>query len=246
MTGEASATSHGRTPLRRVQHFFLTHRLTRPLAARPRLFFSVLAGVALGVFLPGTWRSETRMLLAWNGGTVLYLILAGLMILRDDHETMTRRARTQDDGRFVMLTLSIVAAVASIGAIVAELAATKSMEGLMKGLHIGLAAATIVTAWTFIHLTFALHYAHEYASERRRRDDCEPKLRGGLDFPDTVTPSYFDFLYFSYVIGVASQTADIVVCSPMMRRIVLVHGVVSFFFNTTILALTINIAAGLI
>ncbi|MDB5649114.1 MAG: conserved rane protein of unknown function [Hyphomicrobiales bacterium] len=246
MTEDATRNSYRRGHLRRVQHFFLKARVTRPLAARPRLFFSFLAGFATAFLLPAEWRAATSMLIGWNVGTILYVLLAGFMILRADHETMTRRARTQDDGRFVMLTLSIIAAVASIGAIVAELGATKSMDGVEKGLHIGLAVLTIVSAWTYIHLTFALHYAHEYASERRRREDCEPKLRGGLDFPDTVTPSYGDFLYFSYVIGVASQTADVMVCSPMMRRIVLVHGVVSFFFNTTILALTINIAAGLI
>jgi uncharacterized membrane protein len=105
---------------------------------------------------------------------------------------------------------------------------------------------TIATGWTFIHLTFALHYAHEYASEHRRRPELDDKIRGGLQFPDTTTPDYSDFLYFSFIIGVACQTADVALSSPMMRRIALAHGVVAFFYNTIIVALTINIAAGLI
>lgn len=246
MSGDQGTHVVSHSPFKRLHRRFIRLPFIGPVAARPRLLFSLLAGLIVSYFLPPALSAATRLLIAWNSGTLIYLALAGWMIAKDDHETLTRRAATQDDGRFMILTLAIVAAVASVGAIVIELAATKSMEGAEKSLHIGLAAMTIVTAWTFIHLSFALHYAHEYASERRRQQDCKPEERGGLLFPGTAKPTYWDFLYFSYVIGVASQTADIAVCSPMMRRIVLVHGVVAFFFNTTILALTINIAAGLI
>ena len=232
--------------VRSLRAAFLKNRITRPFMLRPRLIFGILAGLVIGFLCPVEWRSATRLLLAWNAGVILYIALTFIMMLRDDLDRFHQRAAVQDEGRFVILTLSIVAAVFSIAAIVVQLAATKDMQGLDKYLHIALAATTIVTGWTFIHLTFALHYAHEYASERRKRPDLPEKYRGGLDFPDTLTPDYSDFLYFSFIIGVASQTADIAVCSPTMRRIALVHGIVSFFYNTTILALTINIAAGLI
>jgi uncharacterized membrane protein len=234
------------TLLRRLHARALRNRVLRPVLIRPRLIIGVLAGVVIGLVAPTDWRLTTRLLMAWNGGVLLYIALTSIMMLRDDLDRMRERSNVQDEGRFVILALSIVAAVASIAAIVAQLAATKDMHGAQKSLHIVLAGMTILTGWTFIHLTFALHYAHEYASERRKRPDLPEKIRGGLDFPDTLTPDYSDFLYFSFIIGVASQTADIAICSPVMRRIALAHGVVAFFYNTIVVALTINIAAGLI
>ncbi|MEN9709853.1 MAG: hypothetical protein RIQ68_2261 [Pseudomonadota bacterium] len=232
--------------LRSSRAALLKSRLTRPFMLRPRLIIGILAGLFVGFLCPLDWQLATRLLLAWNAGVLLYIVLTFIMMVRDDLDRFHQRTSVQDEGRFVILTISIVAAVFSIAAIVVQLAATKDMSGLDKYFHVGLAATTIVTGWTFIHLTFALHYAHEYASERRNRPDLPEKIRGGLDFADTLKPDYSDFLYFAFIIGVASQTADVAVCSPTMRRIALVHGIVSFFYNTTILALTINIAAGLI
>lgn len=218
----------------------------RAFLLRPRLIIGILAGFFVGLICPQEWRLATRLLLAWNAGVILYILLTFIMMVRDDLDRFHQRTSVQDEGRFVILTLSIFAALFSIGAIVVQLAATKDMSGVDKYFHIGLVATTILTGWTFIHLTFALHYAHEYASERRNRPELPERLRGGLEFLDTLTPDYSDFLYFSFIIGVASQTADVAVCSPTMRRIALAHGIVSFFYNTTILALTINIVAGLI
>ena len=232
--------------LRDLRAKLLRHHTARAFMLRPRLMIGIVVGLLIGLICPADWRLTTRVLLAWNAGVLLYLALTFIMMVRDDLDRLHQRTSIPDEGRFVILTLSIVAAVFSVAAIVVQLAATKDMAGSDKFLHIGLAATTIVTGWTFIHLTFALHYAHEYASERRNRPEQPERLRGGLDFLDTLTPDYSDFLYFSFIIGVASQTADVTVCSPNMRRIALVHGIVSFFYNTTILALTINIAAGLI
>jgi hypothetical protein len=126
------------------------------------------------------------------------------------------------------------------------LAIVKDLSGTIKGLHIGLAAATIVSAWFFIHLTYAFHYAHEYFDEYFAEPGRPAAERGGLAFPGIEHSDYYDFLYFSYVIGVACQTADVNISSPAMRRVALVHCVLAFFFNSAVLALTINIAAGLI
>ena len=231
---------------RHVHALLLKNHITRPFILRPRLLSGIFAGVLVGLACPIDWELATRLLLAWNVGVLIYIGLTFRMMQRDDLARFHQRSSVQDEGGFMILTLSIVAALFSIGAIVAQLAATKDMQGLDKALHIGLAGTTILTGWAFTHLTFALHYAHEYASERRNRPDQSERLRGGLDFPDTITPDYSDFLYFSFTIGVASQTADIAICSPVMRQIALVHSIVSFFYNTTVLALTINIAAGLI
>lgn len=249
MTGGAA----GRHSLaRRIQAWLLGRRLVRPLVARPRLLASLLSGLVIWALAPAAWPPETRALIGWNGGVLLYLLLAGLMMLRDDHEALTRRAVTQDEGRFAILALAVLATGASVVAIVMELGNAKQAQGYAKALPLSLAVVTILTAWFFIHLMFALHYAHDFARERRLQDHAgdgsahQPHVGGGLEFPGTKTPDYADFLYFSYVIGVACQTADVEISSPSLRQTALVHGIVAFFFNTTILALTINIAAGLI
>jgi uncharacterized membrane protein len=219
----------------------------RTVRGHPRLFAGLAAGLAAGFLLPPQIHHlQSRLLLAWNAGTWVYFLLAILLFIRATPDSMRRRARDSDEGRFLILVLTSFAAVASIAAIVAQLAATKNMEGMEKGLHVGLAAVTILSAWFFIHLTYALHYAHEYFDELEQDPDKEPQDAGGLRFPGTGDPDYFDFLYFSFIIGVASQTADVEITSKAMRRVSLIHSILAFFFNSAVLALTINIAAGLI
>ena len=226
--------------------FFQRHRFIRQFVARPRLTICAIIGLALLACLPDEWQMSTRALIAWNAGILLYLVAAAEMMIRSNEQTIRRRAVVVDESRFVVLTLACVAAVACVIAIVAQLAAVKDVHGLLKTLHIGLAALTIVSAWTFIHVVFAQHYAHEYFVERKSEKALPEEERGGLRFGGAGQPDYLDFLYFSFVIGVAAQTADVSICSKPMRRVALVHCVLSFFFNTTVLALTINIAAGLI
>jgi uncharacterized membrane protein len=221
-------------------------RWLRQLLGRPRLMLCALLGLASLVVMPDQWRLTTRLLIAWNAGIVLYLGLAMWMMAHASEVSIRRRAALIDESRFVVLIFSVIAAVASIVAIIMQLAAVKDMHGLLKALHLGLAGLTILSAWTFIHAIFAQHYAHEYFVERASEMHLPPEQRGGLEFPGAGSPNYTDFLYFAFVIGVAAQTADVAICSRPMRRVALVHCVLSFLFNTTILALTINIAAGLI
>ncbi len=226
--------------------FLHRHRILRHILGRPRLFLCAAIGlIALGL-LPQTWRAETRLLSAWNLGVLLYIASAIHLMVRADPARMRRLAQLTDESRFVVLVLAIFAAVASIVAIVAQLAVSKDMTGVNKALHLGLAGLTIVSSWTFIQVIFAQHYAHEYFIERASKAAMPEELRGGITFPGTANPDFLDFLYFSFVIGVASQTADVAICSRPMRRVALIHCVLAFFFNTTVLALTINIAAGLI
>jgi uncharacterized membrane protein len=218
----------------------------RVMRGHPRLFAGIAVSLLTGVLLPDSFRLATRLLIAWNAGIWLYFIAAGIMIARATPQSTRRRAETSDEGRFFILVFTSLAAIAAMAAIVAHLAIVKDSTGVMKGLHIGLAAATIVSAWFFIHLTYALHYAHEYFDEYFAEPDRPAAQRGGLAFPGTEHPDYYDFLYFSYVIGVACQTADVIISSRAMRRVALIHCVLAFFFNSAVLALTINIAAGLI
>jgi uncharacterized membrane protein len=156
------------------------------------------------------------------------------------HEKIRARAIVQDDGKFVVLGMVIFAAIASIGAIVAELSVVKDMHGVLRSAHIALAVLTILSSWAFTQVMFALHYAHDFYVSKANSNS------GGLEFPGTAMPEYSDFLYFSCVIGTSGQTADVSFTNRKMRRTGLVHCVLAFFFNTTLVALTINIASGLI
>ena len=219
----------------------------RFVLARPRFFTCALIG-ALTIFLmPQTWRLVTRILIGWNVATILFLVAIALMMARASHEKMRRNAKMHDEGQYTILVLAVLAAIASFGAIIVQLGIVKDSVGLTKALHLSLAVCTIVSAWTFIHVMFALHYAHEYFDEWREGKDELPELRGGLQFLGIADfPAYKDFVYYAFTIGVATATADVNITSSQMRQITLVHSVLSFFFNMALLGLTINIAAGLI
>ncbi len=220
--------------------------LGRFAVGRPRLLVSLAAGIVGFLLEPAAFPLVTRLLLAWNIGTWLYVALYLAMIATSDERAIRWRAKITDEGQFLILVLASIAAIASMAAIFAELGATKDLKGLDKGLHLGLAGATVLSAWTFIHLTFALHYAHQYFDETKAVEGETPALRGGINFPDTESPDYWDFVYFSFIIGVAAQTADVSIGSKVIRRTSLVHSILAFFFNSAILALTINIAASVI
>lgn len=229
--------------VRRRQPWFYPARI---LLGRPRLVVAIIVAVLAYIFEPFATKTATRMLIAWNASAIVYITLNLIAMAGATTKTIRWRAAQTDEGQFAILVLVCVAATASLVGIFAHLGMTKDMHGLPKGLHVALAGLTIVTAWVFIHLSFALHYAHEYFDEAKTEEGEKPKLKGGLNFPETDEPDYWDFLYFSFIIGVAAQTADVSITSKVIRRTSLAHSVLSFFFNSAILALTINIAAGLI
>jgi len=215
--------------------------LIRLLVARPRLLSSVAVGFASALLLPESVVQQvvTRVIVGWNVGAILYLVLAMRMMFWSTHERMRARALQQDEGNTVVLILVITAALMCIGAIVAQLAVVKDLKGQLRYAHIALAGLTIVTSWAFTQTMFALHYAHNYYVCAVHNE------HGGLDFPGGHPPDYGDFLYFASVIGTSGQTADVSFSSRRMRRTGTVHCVLAFFFNTTLVALTINIASGL-
>ena len=213
--------------------------MLRHMVAQPRLMVAMILSIALWFFLPQNLRPSTRLLLSWDAGSGLYLILAGLMMLWSNTHKMRARAALQDEGKMMILLLTITTAIASLAGIVAELATAKEHVGNTQWLHVALAGVTVILSWTFMQTMFALHYAHEYYSHKG-------KSSGGLDFPgEDRHPDYWDFVYFSFIIGTAAQTADVNITSPAIRRLVTLHCLVVFFFNTTILALTVNIGASL-
>jgi uncharacterized membrane protein len=207
---------------------------------RPRLLVAILLGLLIATVLPDSWRIITKLLVAWDSSVASYLAMAIIMMIRSDNTMIRRRAASQDEGSLIILFLTVFGAIASIAAIIAELVTAKGTSGNAEWQSVALAAVTVILTWVFMQTIFALHYAHEYYNNRKKHGD------GGLEFPVKYdTPQYMDFVYFSFIIGTAAQTADINITSTMIRGIVTIHCVVVFFFNTTILALAINIGAGL-
>ena len=217
-------------------------RTLRGLRARPRLLSAIGFGVVVFLLLPLSVARQpaTRALVAWNAGALLYLALVGWLAWRDDAQGMRRRALHQDEGRGAVLALVVLSSAAVLLAVGSQLASVKDLHGTVRTLHIGLAAVTVVTSWLFIQSLFALQYAHDfYATRQRQHVDA-------LQFPGTADPGYRDFLYFACIIGTSGQTADVSFSGSTLRGVGTVHCVLAFFFNATLLALTINIAASLL
>jgi uncharacterized membrane protein len=213
--------------------------LVRLICARPRLFGSAVVALVLLLVLPAELRLTTRLLVAWDVGVALYLALACHMVMRSQVDEIRSRAAIQDEGRIGILVLTAAAAIASFGAIIAELGSSAGNGPGRQPRQLILATVTILLSWAFTHTIFALHYAHEFYTENGGRG-------GGLLFPGNDAPDYWDFVYFSFVIGMTSQVSDVAISCKPIRRTVAAHGVLSFVFNAALLALTVNIAASAI
>ena len=216
-------------------------RLGRFLVARRRLMSSVACGLLLLVFLPPNMRDTTRYLLAWDLTAAIYVVFAFWMIARSTVQTCHWRAALYDEQDWAIILMVVASAAASFGAIFFELAAIKP-KNTMESVSLVVTGATVLLSWTFTHVVFTMHYANLYY---RNTGHGHHAPAGGLRFPGDRPPDYRDFLYYSFVIGCAAQTADVETESRAMRMVSLAHGIISFAFNTAILALTINIAASL-
>jgi uncharacterized membrane protein len=227
----------GDTTTRRFEFGF-----ARTLRRHPRLYIGgVIIVVAYFVLAPAGLREATRALVAWNAGCWSFLALLFAMVARAPRDSVRNHAWLEDENPWVLLAFGIVAAIAAMAAIVWELGPVKDLTGAPKAGHIALVAATILSAWAFIHVMFAIHYAGAYYAP-----DDSGGTRGGLKFPGDGDPGWGEFMYQAFVIGCACATADVNTTSSGMRVLCLVQGVVAFFFNAIILALTINIGAGFI
>jgi uncharacterized membrane protein len=214
----------------------------RALKARPRLAWSGLAGLAVwqaAVHLFAI-REAAGILIGWNAGAVLYLVLAWHMTHLTPVQAIRNRSADQDEGAMAILLLVVLGAVAVLLAVGTQLAEVKGMHGLARSAHMGLAALTVLTSWLFTQVLFALHYAHDFYLARLRGTP-DP-----LQFPGTAEPTYSDFFYFACIIGTSAQTADVSFAGTGVRRVGTLHCVLAFFFNAALLALSINLAAGLL
>ena len=206
----------------------------------PRVVAGILVGVAAGLALHALPSSRwvMRALVGWDVGALVYVSLTFGMMARSDVAAMRFHASNQDEGAAGILFLTVASALASLLAIVFLLGKVGMGDVPKQGSDLVLAIATIVLSWTLIHTIFSVHYAHEFYGDGGV---------GGLAFPgDEKEPDYWDFVYFSFVIGMTSQVSDVGITSKEIRRTVVVHGIVSFLFNAALLALTVNIAASVL
>jgi uncharacterized membrane protein len=212
-------------------------------SVRSRLLLSILVAGFTSLMLPAWLHLPTRLLCIWDSGAICFLILTWTVMLSVTPDMMSQRAKLDDDeGRFVILSLMTTASCASLFAVGFILHDKKELSTGIVFLHITLSVTTIIASWLLVHTIFASHYAKGYYQADRSSPEVD--RIGGLDFPNCSMPDYWDFLYFSFVIGMTSQVSDVQVVSRRMRRLTLLHSVMSFFFNTAILAMSINIIAG--
>lgn len=215
---------------------------TLRLASPARLALVVVIAVAADVLTQEWLGTATRLLLAWDVGALVYLFLAWMLVARSD-ENMTRvRAQRYDQSGYVIFLLVTTAAGASFVAIGFLAGNLKALEFWPRAGYLTLTVAALLLSWLLIQTLFAFHYARLYYA---RPDDGDQHQRG-LKFPDEGEPDYLDFAYYACVIGMTSQVSDVAVMARHMRRLTLIHGVLSFVFNITILAMSINIIGGLI
>jgi len=211
--------------------------LGRVATGWPRLFISLGIGIVVlvALLLLGA-RTITATLLGWDVGVIAFMLALVKLMMSATAVEIERNAARQDVGQVVVLALAALAALASVVAIYAEVSVGPRRLGWWQ---MPLGITSVVLSWFFVHAMFAVHYAHEFY----RPSNGEP---GGLEFPHEPEPDYWDFFYFSIVIGMTAQVADVAVSSRRMRHAVTAHGIVAFWFNVAVLALLVNIGAAAI
>ncbi|MBN3814876.1 MULTISPECIES: DUF1345 domain-containing protein [Paraburkholderia] len=209
------------------------------LRNRPHMMIGIVLGVLIGALVPASIQPVARVLVGWDVAIWTYLVLIWIHMIRSDETSVRCNAQREDQNAGTVLMLVCAATVASIVAIVLELGSTKDLHTASKVLHSLLTGLTLIGAWFLIPTIFTLHYARVYYGS----DPHSPALA----FPDAkLQPDYWDFLYFSFTIACASQTADVGLRGRSARRSVLAQSILSFYFNVSVLGLCVNIAASMV
>ena len=212
---------------------------------RHRLAIALIAAVAMGLALPAHLLQVSRAVLAWDTLAIVYVGMAFITFgAKGAHSSFKRAAAREDPSLWVILLLMSAASLASVFAIGTLLTHVKDLAAPVANAHLAIGAATVLASWSFIHTLFAIHYAHEFYGDDDAGQNYQP--RTGLDFPQTTEPVFSDFIYYSFVVGMTCQVADVNITSAPMRKLTVGHGMLCFFFNTVILALSVNVAASLV
>jgi uncharacterized membrane protein len=213
----------------------------RAIRGRPRLLTGLLVIIIAWPVLPSVLSLTTRGIVAWDIGVLVFLVLSAHLFLTEPPNDMPAAAEAQQEGEWTIFWLTLAVIVVSFVAVSSEFAAIKTGPPERRGWEVALVAGTLFLSWLVTHVTFALRYAHEFYA----RDLGGPDVDRGLDFPEEKEPDYLDFMYFSLVLGMTFQVSDVQITSRKLRRVAALHGLISFLFNTVIVAFTVNIAAGL-
>lgn len=209
----------------------------RIIQGRPRLFAGLVCGLIAFPFLPHALPVTTRGVLAWDVFVAAFLVLAAVHFTRADHTQIAADAARQEEGEWTLFALTLIGTIMSFAAIVIFSGFAKQKGH--HGEYIALVGLTLIASWLMTQVIFAYRYAHEYYANT----DSGPE--GGLNFPGEDAPDYLDFIYFSFVLGMTFQVSDVNITGRKMRRLATLQGLIGYIFNTVVLALTINIAAGI-
>jgi uncharacterized membrane protein len=213
----------------------------RAIRGHPRSLTGLLIMFVVWPLLPSSLAMTRRGVVAWDIGVTVFLVLAAHLFSTASPDDMPAAAEAQQEGEWTIFWLTLGVVIVSFVAVSSEFAAIKTGSADHRSLQIALVAMTLLLSWLVTHVTFALRYAHEFYA----RDLGGPDVDRGLDFPDEKEPDYLDFLYFALVLGMTFQVSDVQITSRKLRRVATLHGLLSFLFNTVIVAFTVNIAAGL-
>lgn len=214
------------------------------LDAHHRVFFGCTLAALTFLALHGRVTFPTQLVIAWDAFALTIIVLAWIVICTQDPYDVRRNARLQDSSATFLFGLVITAATASLLAVGLVLGSAKNLPSSDLAWHIALSVSAVVLSWTLVHTLFALRYAHLYFWDARKIE--RKAISGGLIFPGKDIPDYLDFAYFSFVIGMTCQVSDVQIACSRLRRPALVHGLISFAFNTAILAMFVNIIASLV
>jgi uncharacterized membrane protein len=214
----------------------------RIVRGRPRLFIGLLCGLAAAPLLPGDISRTTRAILAWDFGVIVFLVLSAFLFTTERLNHMAADAAAQEEGEWTVFWLTVAAVTFSFIVVIDEFSGMKELPPAQRNMHVVLVAVTLLVSWLMTHTTFAFRYAHEYYEV----DPGGVGIVGGLEFPGERRPDYLDFLYFALVLGMTFQVSDVQITTRKFRRLAAAHGLLSFLYNTIIVALTVNIAAGML
>jgi len=218
----------------RLLEFDAHHRVAVGFAAAVIAFVTAIQWV----------RPVIALIIAWDAFALSTLVLAWSAILYSDAKTRVQEATLQDSSRTALVICVILAALAGLLSAGLLLGAAKTLSGTFAALHVGLAAWTVISSWLLVHTVLTLHYAHRCYQLAEQSKTTPPDL--GVMFPDEPAPDFLDFAYFSFIIGMTCQVSDVQITARSIRRIALMHGLLSFAFNTVIVALSLNLASTLL
>jgi uncharacterized membrane protein len=201
------------------------------------------AGAVLGfcvfLLLPVTLPAAMRGAIAWDAGVLLFFALTSYVIGAGEAAVLRRRASQSDTHIWIILGIVVIAAAASFAALAFVLQKPEGATTTTLVSRIIVAVGTLVLSWTLVHAMFAIRYAHYFYGD----PEADGTPRGGLGFPGKGHPDFWDFMYYSFVVGMTCQVSDVQILTKPMRRLTLAHGVLAFFFNAGVLALAVNIFA---